>query len=163
LLQSGESYYSSDLFSSHAPAEPYFKYANLNFGVIVTLSEALSGERFDRYVKSTILELLGMLGSFNVADLADVDNVAALYRQESGSRRPQLVDYNGANGNNYYDLFNHYALGNHETTKLIPEEPLIGHPGEAYGLISDLNFSKDRDFGSIFLTLGLHWDCRYRF
>ena len=65
--------------------------------------------------------------------------------------------FNGSNGNNYYGIFNSYAIGNHRTTNLLPGETLYGHPGEAYGLISDMYFSKIKDYGIIFITNGGVW------
>lgn len=66
-------------------------------------------------------------------------------------------DYNGSNGNNYYGIFNTYALGNHTNEELLPGEKLTGHPGEAYGLISDMYFSREKDYGIIFITNGGLW------
>ena len=62
--------------------------------------------------------------------------------------------YDKNNGDNYYGIFNNYALGNHNTVDLIRGENLIGHPGEAYGLISDMYFSQDKQFGIIFISNG---------
>ena len=65
--------------------------------------------------------------------------------------------YNGSNGNNYYGIFNTYGFGCHRTVDLLPGEILYGHPGEAYGLISDMYFSKLKDYGIIFVTNGGVW------
>jgi CubicO group peptidase (beta-lactamase class C family) len=65
--------------------------------------------------------------------------------------------YNGSNGNNYYGIFNTYAIGNHRTVNLLTGETLYGHPGEAYGLISDMYFSKIKDYGIVFITNGGVW------
>lgn len=65
--------------------------------------------------------------------------------------------YTGSNGDNYYGIFNNYCLGSHKTTDLLPTETLYGHPGEAYGLISDLYFSRIEDYGIIFITNGGLW------
>jgi len=65
--------------------------------------------------------------------------------------------YNGSNGNNYYGIFNTYAFGCHRTTELLPGETLFGHPGEAYGLISDIYFSEVKDYGIVFITNGGQW------
>ncbi|MCX8056616.1 MAG: beta-lactamase family protein, partial [Ignavibacteria bacterium] len=65
--------------------------------------------------------------------------------------------YNGSNGNNYYGIFNTYGFGCSRTSDLLPGETLYGHPGEAYGLISDLYFSKIKDYGIIFITNGGQW------
>ncbi len=69
---------------------------------------------------------------------------------------PQWI-YTGSNGNNYYGIFNTYGLGASRTNDLLPNETLYGHPGEAYGLISDLYFSKLKDYGIIFITNGGVW------
>lgn len=65
--------------------------------------------------------------------------------------------YNGSNGNNYYGIFNTYGFGCSRTSDLLPGEILYGHPGEAYGLISDMYFSKIKDYGIIFITNGGQW------
>ncbi|MCX8010497.1 MAG: serine hydrolase [Ignavibacteria bacterium] len=70
--------------------------------------------------------------------------------------KPEWI-YNGSNGNNYYGIFNTYAFGNHRTSDLLPTETLFGHPGEAYGLISDMYFSQLKDYGIIFITNGGVW------
>lgn len=44
----------------------FFAYANLNYGVIGTIFERLSGERFDVFMKKHVLESLGLAASFNV-------------------------------------------------------------------------------------------------
>lgn len=68
--------------------------------------------------------------------------------------------YNGSNGNNYSNLFNAWGLGFHISTNqedgdiVIPEYNMTGHPGEAYGLISDMYFHNNPDFGIIFITNG---------
>lgn len=227
VLQQGGVYYSSDMFGSKSPDSKYFQYANINFGVIGTMIENLSGKRFDIYVKEEILEPLGLTGSFNVNTLPDINNLAALYRKQGSSWSAQadnykgvypaerdlsgyiigqngaifapqgglrissnelavlmltlnnggeysgvrifsdttatvmftnVWNYNGSNGNNYYGIFNNYALGNHTTTELVPGEVLTGHPGEAYGLISDMYFSRVKDYGIIFITNGGSWN-----
>ncbi|MBW6479818.1 MAG: beta-lactamase family protein [Bacteroidales bacterium] len=69
-------------------------------------------------------------------------------------------EYNGNNGNNYWNLFNAWGLGFHLTTNqqeadiVIPGYNMVGHPGEAYGLISDMYFHNDPDFGLVFITNG---------
>ena len=65
--------------------------------------------------------------------------------------------YDGSNGNNYYGIFNTYGFGCHRTVDLLLGETLYGHPGEAYGLISDMYFSKVKDYGIIFVTNGGVW------
>ena len=59
-------------------------------------------------------------------------------------------DYNGSNGDNYGGLFNRWGLGLHHANvnsgdqicNLNTYDTFIGHPGEAYGLISDAYVSE---------------------
>lgn len=66
-----------------APGE-YFSYANLNFGVLGTVIEAVSGERFDRYMRAHVLEPMGIGASFHLSDFdeAEMDKLAVIYRKE---------------------------------------------------------------------------------
>jgi len=69
--------------------------------------------------------------------------------------------YDGSNGNNYYNLFNSWGLGIQRVTNtamgdiVFPELQMWGHPGEAYGLISDWYFDPVTKDGVIFLTNGV--------
>ncbi len=227
LLVSGGSYYTANMFSStRSPSSNYFEYANINFGVVGTLIERISNQRFDIFCKEKIFQPLGIIGSFNIQDIPNINNVAVLYRKSGsswvaqtdnyngikppprnlsgyvigtngvifgpqGSLRISANDlskfmmtimnggilgdvrilndttvdrmlnpnwiYNGSNGNNYYGIFNTYAIGNHRTSNLLPGETLYGHPGEAYGLISDIYFSKIKDYGIVLITNGGVW------
>lgn len=71
---------------------------------------------------------------------------------------------NGSNGDDYFNLFNSWAHGLHRITDtgdtVFPNEGsvgLIGHPGEAYGLISDWYFDNETGNGFAFMTNG-SWD-----
>lgn len=64
---------------------------------------------------------------------------------------------NGKNGDTFSGEFKNYALGNHTTQDLLPGETLTGHPGEAYGLISDMYFSRNKPFVITFITNGAVW------
>lgn len=228
LLETDGSYYTSDLWANHAPGE-YFRYSNLNFGVIATLVEELSGQRFDVFCRENIFEPLEMDASFNVNDLNDINQVAVLYQKYGGTWSARMDDYggtppapsdlsgytigdngfifgpqgglrvsskdlskfmrmhinngifndvrilndttaqlmhetvwlyNGNNGNTSGGLFQSYGLGFHLTTDsygkdiVIDGYETIGHPGMAYGLLSDMYFSKEDNFGIIFITNG---------
>ena len=74
--------------------------------------------------------------------------------------------FRGGNGNNYYGLFNAWARGLHLAAsgngddEVIPDvavSPFIGHPGEAYGLISDAYATPDGSWNFAFCTNG-KWD-----
>jgi CubicO group peptidase (beta-lactamase class C family) len=82
----------------------YFTYCNLGYGVLGTVIECISGERFDRYMARYVLEPLGLGGAFDVRSLApvDLDNLATLYRKEcagvwdaDGPWCAQVDDYGG--------------------------------------------------------------------
>jgi CubicO group peptidase (beta-lactamase class C family) len=91
-------------------------------------------------------------GSFNNVRILDSSTIALMHDTQ--------WDYNGGNGNNYYNLFRRWGLGFHLTTNATNGDivfegvPMIGHPGEAYGLISDMYFEKDKKFGLVFITNG---------
>ena len=215
LLLPGGNFYTPNIWRLEAPGT-YFTYSNLNFGLLGTIIEAVTSERFDVYMKSEILEPLGIDGSFNIQDLTDINELAALYRYQNGTWVPQLDnyegvmptppdlsgyvpgtnglyfapqgglrctatdlitflrflqeegndgtlditpatlqemkaiawDYNGSNGDNYFGLFNRWGLGLHHANTQSNDRicgvdfgTFIGHPGEAYGLISDAFFT----------------------
>jgi hypothetical protein len=69
--------------------------------------------------------------------------------------------YNGSNGNNYWGLFRSWGLGTHIMTNtpnndivLSGSQKMFGHPGEAYGLVSDAYIDTTREVGLIFMTNG---------
>ncbi len=69
--------------------------------------------------------------------------------------------YNGSNGNNYFGLFRSWGLGIHRITNtagndlVLPgSKQMFGHPGEAYGLVSDAYIDTARNVGFVFLTNG---------
>lgn len=229
LLTPGGAYYTSNMFRTETPGT-YFTYSNLNYGVIATLIEAISNQRFDVFMKNEILIPLGISGSYNIQDIADINDIAVLYRnqggwtpqfdnyqgimpsppsnlpslvlgtnglyfspqgglrasatelgiilkfiQSGGSTHPELIsqetldqmkaiawNYNGSNGDNYFDLFNRWGLGLHhanisENDQICLDSEFgsfLGHPGEAYGLISDAYFSEIGNVSFSFLTNG---------
>ena len=223
LLEEGE-FYTSNMWRTEEPGT-YFAYSNINYGLIGTLIEALSGERFDEYMKSEILQPLGISGSYNVAELENIENLAVLYRDNVpqadnyGGENPDPIitgiyapgtngsifapqgglrcslndllnfasmiynngsfngteiiseesleemmsiqwDYDGTNGDNYFGLFNRWGLGLHHSgadgvnDRVVSGEVLLGHPGEAYGLISDLYVHPETGYTIAFITNG---------
>jgi CubicO group peptidase (beta-lactamase class C family) len=83
----------------------YFSYQNLNYGVLATILEAVTHQRFDRYMQRRVLDPLGMHGSYDVRRLssADLAKVGVLYRKMddqgtwdlNGPWYPQVDDYRG--------------------------------------------------------------------
>lgn len=58
-----------------------WQYCNLNFNMIGTIIERVSGQRFDQYIRHQILEPLGLYGGYAVDSL-------------DGSRLAKIYDYN---------------------------------------------------------------------
>lgn len=71
-------YHFSD-HDGHAPGT-YFQYCNLCYGLVGTIIERVSGERFDQYQKRHVLDPLHIDGGYNVAELAHPERVATLYQ-----------------------------------------------------------------------------------
>ena len=66
-------------------------YSNLNYGIIGTLIERLSGQRFDQFMRQQVLLPMGINGSSTIQDLDDVTDLAVLYRNNV----PQADDLGG--------------------------------------------------------------------
>ncbi len=62
--------------------------------------------------------------------------------------------FNGSNGDTMGGEMLNYAFGNYSIQNLIQGETLNGHSGSAYGLISDMFYSVDKDFGIVFICNG---------
>lgn len=82
----------------------FFCYCNLNFGVMATAIENVTGQRFDLYMQEALFRPLGISADYNVAGLPDdeIPNVATLYRKRRGDRWDpagpwvaQVDDYHG--------------------------------------------------------------------
>jgi D-alanyl-D-alanine carboxypeptidase len=73
--------------SEGAPGE-YFVYTNLNYGVLGTMIEKVTGQRFDKYQRDHILKQLDIKGSYNLGDFnaRDLDNLGVIYRKQSGGQ-----------------------------------------------------------------------------
>jgi CubicO group peptidase (beta-lactamase class C family) len=84
FFKPGSRYWESGAhFATEANQGPgqYFEYSNLNFGVLATLIELLSQERFDRYMARHILEPMGLTASFNPCDIPDARRAAAFRKR----------------------------------------------------------------------------------
>lgn len=73
------------MWSPRAVPGAYFTYCNLGFGLIGTIMERVTGERFDLLMQRLILAPLGLHGGYNVAELAPADraHLATLYRKRT--------------------------------------------------------------------------------
>lgn len=104
LLPGGELHGNGAMWAPTAPPGQYFTYSNLNWGVIGTIMERVSGERFDRLMKHLLLDPMGLHGGYNPSEFSpeDLSNLATLYRKRTvdteiwntaGPWIPQVDDY----------------------------------------------------------------------
>ncbi|WP_374585750.1 serine hydrolase domain-containing protein [Pseudoduganella sp.] len=73
----------------------YFTYSNLNWGVIGTIMERVTGERFDRLMKRLLLAPMGLKGGYNPSEFSqqEVADTATLYRRRT--RDTEIWDSQG--------------------------------------------------------------------
>lgn len=71
------------MWAGNAAPGQYFSYANLNWGVIGTVMEKVTGERFDRLMRRLLLSPMGLRGDYNPAEFspAELNDMATLYRK----------------------------------------------------------------------------------
>lgn len=75
--------------------------------------------------------------------------------------------YDGANGDTWDNFFLFYGLGMHRLTNkekadvIFEDWEMVGHPGIAYGLLSDLYFNRSKKSGVVFITNGSKKDFAY--
>jgi len=106
LLPGGARHRDGAMWAKNAAPGVYFTYCNFNWGVVGTVMEAVTGERFDRLMKTLVLDPLGVPGGFNVSAFAPAElaSLATLYRKRSevdgkeiwdsaGPWVPQVDDY----------------------------------------------------------------------
>jgi CubicO group peptidase (beta-lactamase class C family) len=74
-----------EMWAHNAGPGDYFTYCNLNWGVIGTIMERVTGERFDRLMKRLLLAPMGLHGGYNPSEFsaADLGNVATIYRKRT--------------------------------------------------------------------------------
>ena len=94
LLTDTGKYYTKDIWQDKKPGT-YFSYCNMNFGIIGSLIEKLSGQRFDIFCKQHIFDPLGIKGSYRVQDIDNINNVAPIYRMYNGLWYPQTDNFKG--------------------------------------------------------------------
>jgi CubicO group peptidase (beta-lactamase class C family) len=89
LVPGGKRYGTGAMWSSKAAPGEYFAYCNLNSGVVATIMEKVSGERFDRLMQRLVLDTLGMHGGFNPAEMRAerVADIATIYRKATAGDR----------------------------------------------------------------------------
>lgn len=90
-----------------------FTYTNLNYGVMATLIERLTGQRFDAVVTARVLRPLGMRAAYDVR-LMDGDRfreLAPVYqKQPDGTWQANVDDYRGVRPDDHPTIFGVKAL-----------------------------------------------------
>ncbi len=236
LLTTEGKYFTPDLFADHPPGA-YFSYTNCTWGLIASVVELVSGQRFDDYCRENIFLPMDLpTTDFNVTKLISLDSLAVLYRYEDEQWVPQAdnyqgiappsrayegyelgqngllfgpqgslristkdlaqfalmfinsghhdnqqilqketVDlmlasqwlYDGENGDTWENFFLSYGFGTHQTINqeggdiIFPDRTMVGHPGIAYGLLSDMYFEREKNSGIIFITNGSKQEYEY--
>ena len=120
-------------------------------------------------ISAADLTVLAQLWSTGTAPGADGLPLTLLDPQSLAALRAEQWAYDpsgSGNGNNYNGLFNAWGRGVHRAASGLGEDeiildvsvsPFIGHPGEAYGLISDAYATPDGEWNFVFATNG-KWD-----
>ena len=87
----------------------YFNYCNLNYGIIGTIIEKISGLRFDAYCAEFIFKPLGINATFNVSTITNINNLATIYRKVDDLWTPQTDNFNGIPP--VFENINNYVVG----------------------------------------------------
>lgn len=97
LLPEGHLFNKGEAWAKNAGPGAYFQYANLPWGVVGTIMERVTGERFDRLMRRLILDPMQLRGGFHPADFssADLDNTATLYRKGTEINDKQVWNPDG--------------------------------------------------------------------
>jgi CubicO group peptidase (beta-lactamase class C family) len=95
LVPGGPFYGKGEAWSDRAAAGDFFTYTNLNWSVIGTIMERVTGERFDRLMRRLVLDPLGIHGGYNPSEFPpeDLAKVATLYRKRTTDT--EVWDANG--------------------------------------------------------------------
>lgn len=85
LVPGAPGYGAGAMWSGDAGPGDFFTYCNLGWGVIGTIMERVSGERFDLLMQRLLLSPLGIHGGYNPSlfSAADLARVATIYRKRT--------------------------------------------------------------------------------
>ena len=136
------------MWAADAKPGAFFSYANLPWGVIGTIMERVSGERFDRLMRRLILQPMNLRGGFNPAEFsaAELHNTATLYRKRTEIDGKEIWDPRGP------------WVPQVDDSRTAPPVPragpdyVIGTNGTAFGPQGGLRISAT-DLGNIMLML----------
>ena len=85
IVPGGRLHGDGKMWAAKAGPGDYFTYCNLGWGIIGTLMERVTGERFDRLMQTLLLRPLGLTAGYSVADLPPpaLARLATLYRKRT--------------------------------------------------------------------------------
>lgn len=94
LLPGGALYDKGGMWAKKGRPGTYFQYANLPWGVLGTVMERATGERFDRLMARTVFTPMGIAGGFNPAEFSKetIANTATLYRKRTEVNGKEIWD-----------------------------------------------------------------------
>lgn len=127
LLVPGGSHYSASTWNNYKPGSG-FEYSNFGSGIVACLVEVISGEHFDQYCLRHIFRPLGMDAGFYAADLANIQDLAVLYRP-------------GGDGQGFvasYDNYQGRKITGQKTYELPPGNGYAGPAGGMRVSVTDL-------------------------
>ena len=95
--------------NNESPQKPgtYFYYSNLGYGLLGSIIENVTNERFDVWMRANVLQPLGITGSYNVRDLHQ-DALSNIYRYEDNEWSLKLNDQQNKTAINPYP---EYVIG----------------------------------------------------
>ena len=93
-------------YNNYEPGTGY-EYCNLNYNMVGTIIERVSGQRFDKYVKTHILDPLALYGGYEVGAL-DASKFVTLYEYDSATQKLNAAP-NAYNPRT--DEISHYEMG----------------------------------------------------
>ena len=100
LVPGGSKFAKGAMWAKNAAPGRYFQYANLPWGVIGTVMERATGERFDRLTQRLVFTPLDLRGGFHPADFSprDLADTATLYRKRTEINGKEFWDPSPATG-----------------------------------------------------------------
>lgn len=100
-----------------AKEKNFFKYSNLNYGILATIIEKVSCERFDKFIKKNILQPMQINADYIVGNLnaKDFKNLGALYNKKDNNWIATSDNYSIQPKKDFADILSDYV----ETEKFL--------------------------------------------
>lgn len=101
-----------------------------------------------------------LLNGGHTSTAPDQEPVHILQEETLREMQAENWRYDGSNGNTWDDFWMSFGLGLHRLTGepgrdvIFPGKQMVGHPGIAYGLLSDIYVDPSTGTGVIFITTG---------